>query len=72
MGDSVRNSEKLDLKCHASSRPRDLPPQSLQETDVNLSAHPAPIDQPQAVRQNANGQTNEVDGVKYVPTSVLP
>jgi hypothetical protein len=29
-----------------SSRPRELPPQSLTETDVNLSIHPALIDQP--------------------------
>ena len=29
-----------------SSRPRELPPQSLTQPDVNLSVHPAPIDQP--------------------------
>ena len=29
-----------------SSGPREPPPQSLADTDVNLSVHPAPIDQP--------------------------
>ena len=29
-----------------SSRPKELPPQSLTQPDVNLSIHPAPIDQP--------------------------
>jgi hypothetical protein len=31
---------------HTSSRPWEPPPQPLPEPDVNLSAHPAPIDQP--------------------------
>jgi len=42
----------------ASSRPREPPPQPLTETDMNLSIHPAPIDQP-AVPQIASAQTNE-------------
>ncbi len=41
-----------------SSRPRELPPQSLTDTDMNLSVHPAPIDQP-TVPQIASAQTNE-------------
>jgi hypothetical protein len=32
-----------------SSRPRELPPQSLTESDMNLSIHPALIDQPLVV-----------------------
>ena len=32
-----------------SSRPKELPLQSLTEPDVNLSIYPALIDQPQAV-----------------------
>ena len=34
---------------HAVSRPRELPPKSLSELYVNLSAHTAPIIQPMAV-----------------------
>ena len=34
------------LPTTESSRPRELPPQSLTETDMNLSIHPALIDQP--------------------------
>jgi hypothetical protein len=39
-----------------SSRPRELPPQSFMQPDVNLSGHPAPIDQPTVVPV-ANAQT---------------
>jgi hypothetical protein len=31
------------FKTFESSRPRELPPQPLTDTDVNLSVHPAPI-----------------------------
>ena len=41
-----------------SSRPRELPPQPLTDTDMNLSIHPAPIDQPTAP-QIANAQTGK-------------
>ena len=41
-----------------SSRPRELPPQSLTQPDVNLSIHPAPIDQP-TVPQIASARTYE-------------
>ena len=40
-----------------SSRPRELPPQPLTDTDVNLSVHPAPIDQP-IVALSANVRTD--------------
>ena len=39
------------------SRPRDFHPQPLQEPDVNLSAHPAPITQ--ATRKNPKMPVNE-------------
>ena len=35
-------------KDNQSSQPGELPPELLTEPDVNLSAHPAPIVQPQA------------------------
>ena len=38
-----------------SSRPRELPPQPLTHTDVNLSVHPAPIVYP-THRRNASEQ----------------
>jgi len=40
-----------------SSRPRELPPQPLTESDMNLSIHPALIDQP-IVAPLANVQTD--------------
>ena len=43
-------------KTCESSRPRELPPQTLTDTDMNLSIHPAPIDQP-TVPQIASAQT---------------
>ncbi len=48
----------LPFQIAKSSRPRELPPQSLTDTDVNLSVHPAPIDQP-AVPQIASAQTGK-------------
>ena len=42
---------------HTVSRPRELPPKSLSELYVNLSAHTAPIIQPLAVFQTSNVQT---------------
>ena len=42
-----------------SSRPREPPPQPLTDTDVNLSVHPAPIDQPiVALIANVRTDTN--------------
>ena len=41
-----------------SSRPREPPPQSLTDTDMNLSIHPAPIDQP-TVPQIASAQKDK-------------
>jgi len=65
--------EDIDLtRLSESSRPRELPPQSLTDPDVSLSAHPAPIDQPQAVHQSSNGQTRQVDALLRAPTNVLP
>ena len=37
------------LSPFQSSRPKELPLQSLTEPDINLSIYPALIDQPQAV-----------------------
>jgi hypothetical protein len=53
-----------------SSRPRELPPQSLTEPDVNLSAHPAPIDQSLAA-SIASEQTNSARDVQYTPANTL-
>ena len=38
---------KPDLKASASSSVGESHPHALTDTDVNLSVHPAPIDQPQ-------------------------
>lgn len=44
-----------------SSSPRESHPQALTDPDVSLSAHPAPIVQPEdACRASANGQTTGV------------
>ena len=43
---------------HVSSRPTEPPRQTLTDPDVNLSIHPAPIDQP-TVPQIANAQTGK-------------
>ncbi len=51
-----------------SSRPRELPPQSLTDTDVNLSVHPAPIDQPIVVPV-ASAQTGKASILQYVQTN---
>ena len=47
-----------------SSRPWELPPQSLTQPDVNLSAHPAPIDQPIVVPV-ASAQTDKASVSQY-------
>ena len=39
-----------------SSRPTEPPHQSLTDPDVNLSVHPAPIDQPQVWPRSANAR----------------
>ena len=51
-----------------SSRPRELPPQPLTQPDVNLSIHPAPIDQ-SIVAPIANAQTNMAFVSQYVRTN---
>jgi hypothetical protein len=55
-----------------SSRPQELPPQSLTEPDVNLSAHPAPIDQPKVLPQNSNGQIDVVRDSRFGQASGRP
>ena len=55
-----------------SSRPQELPPQSLSEPDVNLSVHPALIDQPSVAHQTASGQTNLAGDGQSAPTNVSP
>jgi len=55
-----------------SSRPRELPPQSLTQPNVNLSIHSAPIDQPKELRQVASAQINTASALRYVPTSGTP
>ena len=47
-----------------SSRPKELPLQSLTEPDVNLSIYPALIDQPQAV-YTANEGKGLVHAVQF-------
>ena len=54
-----------------SSSPREPPPQALTEPDVNVSAHPAPIDQPMH-RAISNGQTNLAVFVQSVPAIDSP
>ena len=51
-----------------SSGPRELPPQSLPKPDVNLSIHPAPIDQPIVV-QVASAQIGKASVLQYVQTN---
>jgi hypothetical protein len=41
------------LRFQESSSPGESRPQALPETDVNLSAHPAPIDQPMSLQISA-------------------
>src|SRR5262249_29659381 len=43
-------------KCMKSSSAGESHPHALTDPDVNLSAHPAPIVQPQAVPPSANAQ----------------
>ena len=54
------------------SRPRELPPKSLSELYVNLSAHTAPIIQPLAVFQTSNVQTDFFLLSLFLLTSVQP
>lgn len=56
---------------HTVSRPRELPPKSLSEPYVNLSAHTAPIIQPMAIFQTSSVQTNFFLFSLFLPTSVL-
>jgi len=58
--DSTRHEAKsIWSATYESSRPRELPPQSLTEPYVNLSIHTAPIVQPTHTR-NASEQTTMV------------
>ena len=54
------------------SRPRELPPKSLSELYVNLSAHTAPIIQPLAVFQTSSAQTDFFLLLRFLLTSVPP
>jgi len=54
-----------------SSRPRELPPQSLTQPDVNLSVHPAPIDQPIVVPV-ASAQTDKASVLQCAQASKKP
>ena len=47
-----------------SSRPRELPPQPLTEPDMNLSIHPALIDQP-IVLPVTSAQTGKASVLQY-------
>ncbi len=51
-----------------SSRPRELPPQSLTESDMSLSVHPGLIDQP-FVAPVASAQIDEASVLRYVQAS---
>ena len=57
--------------AQTSSRPRELPPQSLTEPYVNLSIHTAPIVQPTHT-QNANEQTTMVGVFEYASAIAVP
>jgi len=54
------------------SSPGESHPQALSEPDVNLSAHPAPIIQPQAQPPSANGQRAGGRVSRFFPASTLP
>ena len=62
--------KSLEIQAESSS-PREPPPQALTEPDVNVSAHPAPIDQPMH-RVVSNGQTNLAVFVQFEPATDLP
>ena len=47
---------KPGIPSDQSSRPRELPPQPLTDTDMNLSIHPAPIVQSRLLKQTASVQ----------------
>jgi hypothetical protein len=57
---------------HEVSSPGESHPQALLEPDVNLSAHPAPIIQPQAKSPSASEQRAEGHALRFSPTSALP
>ena len=57
---------------HKVSSPGESHPQALSEPDVNLSAHPAPIIQPQAQPPSANGQRAGGRVSRFFPASILP
>ena len=64
-------SVRLILKSHnKSSSPREPPPQALTEPDVNVSAHPALIDQPSHTTI-ASEQTTKVAYTQYDLTIAL-
>ena len=52
------------------SRPRELPPQSLSEPGVNLSAHRAPIIQPSVLCPSSNEGTARVAFGQFYPANV--
>jgi hypothetical protein len=54
------------------SSPGESHPQALSEPDVNLSAHPAPIIQPQAQSPSANGQRAVGRVSRFFPANTLP
>ena len=56
--DTIYCGPPFSLQAFESSRPRELPPQPLTESDMNLSVHPALIDQPIVVPV-ASAQTGE-------------
>ena len=58
-----------EAECHELSGPGGSHPQALAETDVNLSAHPAPIDQPLVSRRTANVRKDPVSDMQSVLTS---
>src|SRR5271157_4733511 len=57
---------------HTVSSPGESHPQALIEPDVNLSAHPAPVIQPQVKSPSASGQRAGDRVSRFFPTSALP
>ena len=57
---------------HKVSSPGESHPQALSEPDVNLSAHPAPIIQPQAKSPSASGQRAGGRVSRFSPASIRP
>jgi hypothetical protein len=69
--DTIYCGLPFSLQAFESSGPREPPPQSLTQPDVNLSVHPAPIDQPIVVPV-ASAQTGKTSVSQCAQASKRP